>query len=426
MTEGAREQGRGVGWANPRAASWLAWVMCALALGLQALNLVFMTLNLSHPDAHIAGSWSIKFLNTLLTLGFSTVGAVIVSRSFLNPIGWLLCAIGFLWAVALLPGQYAVYALLAVPGSLPAAEAAAWLYTWLWAPPLILMLFLFLLFPDGRLPGSRWRWFAWFSALFISIGAVMGAFSPGPIGIGLGPIRNPLGVEALPKNTLELGQPLYWALLLVAVASLFVRLRRAREVERQQIKWFAYAAVVLFSSVIVADSVSAVMGAQWLEVVGFVLMSASALGIPISIGIAITRYQLYNIDVLINRTLVYGALTAILLVIYFGAVVLLQRLVVALTGEKSTLAVVASTLLIAALFNPLRRSIQAFIDRRFYRRKYDAAKTLEAFSARLRDETDLDALRDDLVGVVRETMQPAHVSVWLRPNTDGKKDVARG
>ncbi len=414
MTEGAREQGRGAVWTNPRTASWLAWSMCALALGLQALNLVFMTLNLSHPDAHIAGSWSIKFLNTLLTIGFSTVGAVIVSRAFFNPIGWLLCVIGFLWAVDLLPGQYAVYALLAAPGSLPAAEAAAWLYTWLWAPPLILMLFLFLLFPDGRLPGSRWRWFAWFSALFISMGAIIGAFSPGPIGIGLGPIRNPLGVEALPKNILELGQPLYWTLLLVAVASLFVRLRRAGEVERQQIKWFAYAAVLLFSSVILADSVAAVMGARWLEWVGFLLMSASSLGIPISIGIAITRYRLYDIDLLINRTLVYAALTATLVLIYLGGVVVLQRALAFLTGEGSQLAVVASTLAIAALFNPLRRRVQAFVDRRFYRRKYDARRTLEEFSAKLRDETDLEALGGELVGVVRETVQPAHVSLWLR------------
>jgi hypothetical protein len=140
------------------------------------------------------------------------------------------------------------------------------------------------------------------------------------------------------------------------------------------------------------------------------------MAIPISMGIAILRYRLYEIDILINRTLVYGTLTAILAAVYFGGIVLLQGVFVALTGERSTLAVVASTLAIAALFNPLRRRVQGFVDRRFYRRKYDARKTLETFSAKLRDETNLDALSDDLVRVVRETMQPAHVSLWLRPD----------
>jgi hypothetical protein len=144
------------------------------------------------------------------------------------------------------------------------------------------------------------------------------------------------------------------------------------------------------------------------------------LGIPISIGIAILRYRLYEIDTLLNRTLVYGSLSVTLIALYFGGIVVLQRFFVVLTGEQSTLAIVASTLLIAALFNPLRRRIQSFIDRRFYRKKYDARKTLEAFSIKLRDETNLEALNDNLVGVVRETMQPAHVSMWLRPDTAPK------
>ena len=157
---------------------------------------------------------------------------------------------------------------------------------------------------------------------------------------------------------------------------------------------------------------------RWFERAGFALNIAVTPAIPISMGIAILRYRLYEIDTLINRTLVYGSLTATLVALYFGGIVLLQRLFVVLTGERSTLAVVVSTLVIAAVFNPLRRRIQSFIDRRFYRRKYDAAKTLEAFSAKLRDETDLDALNDDVVGVVRETMQPVLVSLWLRPDPE--------
>src|SRR5215217_3256159 len=196
-----------------------------------------------------------------------------------------------------------------------------------------------------------------------------------------------------------------------------LRLRRAIGVMRQQIKWFAYAAVVTVSCTILAYIIPGVIETPlWFERVGFALNIAFIPAVPISIGIAILRYRLYEIDLIINRTLVYGSLTATLIALYFGVIVVLQRVFVALTGQQSTLAVVASTLLIAALFNPLRRRIQSFIDRRFYRSKYDAAKTLEAFSAQLRDETDLEALSDDLVGVVKETMQPAHASLWLHPD----------
>jgi hypothetical protein len=206
-----------------------------------------------------------------------------------------------------------------------------------------------------------------------------------------------------------------YVLGIVAATSLFGRMRRARGVQRQQIKWFAYATVVLVGGVVLGFTVSEATGVSWLGKIGFVLRMVGLAGLPIAIGIAVLRYRLYNIDQIINRTLVYGSLTAMLLALYFGGIVVLQRIFVSLTGEQSTLAVVASTLLIAALFTPLRRRIQSFIDRSFYRRKYDARKTLEAFSAQLRNETDLEALSDDLVGVVRETMQPAHVSLWLRP-----------
>jgi len=246
------------------------------------------------------------------------------------------------------------------------------------------------------------------------MGAVLSALSPGPISVGLGPIRNPLGVESLP-SFIKVVERVVNTLLFAAVISLFIRLRRARDLERQQIKWFVYATALTICGGILTYPVSEAIGSQWLKWIGFVPFIVGVMAIPISMGIAILRYRLYEIDILINRTLVYGALTAILAVVYFGGIVLLQGVFVALTGERSTLAVVASTLAIAALFIPMRRRVQGFVDRRFYRRKYDAAKTLEAFSVKLRDETDLDALSDDLVGVVRETMQPAHVSLWLRP-----------
>jgi hypothetical protein len=207
-------------------------------------------------------------------------------------------------------------------------------------------------------------------------------------------------------------------LLYVAVAlSLLMRLRRAVGVERQQLKWFAYAAAMFALGVVLIVIPIAIDTPSWYEWVGTAIFTAAGAAITISIGIAILRYRLYEIDIIINRTLVYGALTAMLAVIYFGGVTTTQAIFRALTGqeEQPQLAIVVSTLVIAALFNPLRRRIQGFIDRRFYRRKYDAAKTLEAFSAKLREETDLDALSDDLMGVVRETMQPAHASLWLRP-----------
>ena len=397
---------------STRAASWLAWSMCAFSLALTALSLLLLVLNVSHPDVPIHPYWTV---NTLLAVGFSPVGAVIVSRSSPeNPIGWLFCSIGFLWGVTHFSAEYAIYTLLAAPGSLPASAPAAWMMGWVWVPACGLIVLLCLLFPDGRLPSRHWRWFAWFSVLLILVGAISQALAPGSV-YYLGGIHNPLGVEGLP-NVGEQVQTLVFTLIFVSAGSLFVRRLRASGVERQQLKWFTYASTLAISGVILSYTISDAIGALWLEWVGYVVLVVGFIGIPISMGIAILRYRLYDIDILINRTLVYGALTATLIALYFGDIVLLQRVFVVLTGEKSTLAVVASTLLIAALFTPLRRRIQWFIDRRFYRKKYDARKTLEAFSAKLREETDLEALNSELVGVVRETMQPAHVSVWLRPD----------
>jgi hypothetical protein len=243
----------------------------------------------------------------------------------------------------------------------------------------------------------------------------MAALSPGP-GVGLS-IRNPFGIESLPNLNEQL-QALMFVLIFLASVSLVVRLHHARGVERQQIKWVAYAGALGGGASLPTYTVLEAVDIRWLHMVGYVAALVGIVGVPTAVGIAITRYRLYEIDrIIINRTLVYGSLTVTLIALYFGVIVVSQRAFVLLTSERSTLAVVASTLLIAALFTPLRRLIQGFIDRRFYRSKYDARKALEALSAQLRNETDLEALRDDLVGVVRETMQPAHVSLWLRPET---------
>jgi hypothetical protein len=404
-----------------RVAAQLAWSLCGLSLALTALSLILLVLNISRPHTPIHPYWTV---NTLLAIGFSPVGAVIVPRiAPQNPIGWLFCVIGLLWAVTHFSAQYAIYTLLAVPGSLPTGEAAAWMMGWVWVPACGLIVFLLLLFPDGQLPGRRWRWFAWFSLLLTLIGMISQALAPGSV-YYLRAIHNPLGVEGLP-NVGELIQTVVFTLIFVSAGSLFVRRLRSSGVERQQLKWFTYSSTLAISGVILSYTFSDAIGSLWLEWIGYVVLVVGFIGIPISMGIAILRYRLYNIDILINRTLVYGLLTTMLVALYSGGIVVLQSIFVALTGEKSTLAVVASTLLIAALFTPLRRRIQSFIDRRFYRSKYDARKTLEAFSVKLRNETDLEALDDDLVGVVKETMQPTHVSLWLRQDHGPKSGSNR-
>ena len=405
-----------------RTTAWLAWSLCGLSLVLTALSLFLFALNLSYSGAHDY-YW---LQNAVQAVSFSIIGAIIASRLPANPVGWLFCAAACTIAVPCLSAEYAIYTLVARPeSSLPIGEALAWLTFWAWIPSIGCIVLSLLLFPNGRLPSSRWRWLAWLTVLVTIVGAVWVALSPGAIG-NLGSIPNPLGIEGLPRGYKPVQTIMSALLLVVAVSTLGLRLLRTRGIERQQIKWPAFVAVMAAAGSILYDTaISEAIGLRWLEWAGYVVVIAALVGFPISIGIAIVRYRLYEIDTLINRTLVYGSLTAILVAIYFGAVVLLQRLFVALTGEKSTLAVVVSTLVIAALFNPLRRRIQGFIDRRFYRSKYDAAKTLEAFSAKLRNETDLDALSDDLVGVVRETMQPSHVSLWLRPDRSSKKSAGK-
>src|SRR5215204_2235299 len=399
-----------------RTATRIAWSLWGLSLALTALSLLLLDRSISHPGVHVFDHW---LDSTLAAIVFSTVGAVIAPRTPpRNPIGWLFCVVGLLFAVTHFSAEYAIYTLLATPGSPPpGGEAAAWLTSWLWVPQLGSVVFVVLLFPDSRLPSRGWRWFAWLSVLLVLMGAVLAALSPGPISVGLGPVRNPLGVESLP-SFIQVVERVVNTLLFAAVISLFVRLRRARGLERQQIKWFVYATALTICGGILTYPVSEAIGSVWLKWIGFVPFILGVMAIPISMGIAILRYRLYDIDILINRTLVYGSLTAMLAVVYFGGVATTQSIFRALTGQEQQpqLAVVVSTLVIAALFSPLRRRIQGFIDRRFYRRNYDARRTLEAFSAKLKDETDLAALREDLVSVIGETMQPTHVSLWLRPD----------
>jgi hypothetical protein len=396
-----------------RTASLLAWSACACSLALTALTVLLIVL-LLRSDTPIYYYW---LETSMVAVGYSTVGAIVASRLPASPIGWLFCAIGLIFGVSHFSAEYAAYALLAPSGSLPAGEAFSWLTSWVWVNGLALIVFLDLLFPNGRLPSARWRWFARFTAIVLLPAAILAALSPGLILSSA--LQNPLGIEGLPNASKEIEAFMY-ALVAVAATSMLSRLRQAGSIERQQIKWFAYATAVAISGVILKNTLYPVVGVKWVWWVGLVLTAVGVVSSPVAMGIAIFRYRLYQIDLIINRTLVYGSLTVVLSAVYLSGIVLLQYTFRTLTGEESQFAVVASTLMIAALFIPLRRRIQSFIDRRFYRSKYDARKTLEAFSKTLRNETDLNALSADLVRVVRETMQPAHASLWLRPETAQK------
>jgi hypothetical protein len=421
---GAKRQGRNEA-GRTHTAARVAWIICAISLALATIDLVLVVLNSSHPDIRIPEPWP---AHTVSALAFSLVGAVVGSRRPENPIGWLFCAIGVFAAIVLLSSEYAAYALLAQPDSLPGGLAMVWFRAWVWVPYVGLFVLLFLVFPEGWPQSRALRWFASLVLFVIAYGTPLAAFSPGPIDAIGGAVDNPLGMEALrgvgTNSAVGPVESVMYVLGIVAAVSLFGRMRRARGVERQQIKWFTYATVVLVGGAVLDFTVSEATGVKWLGEIGFALTMVGLAGLPMAMGIAVLRYRLYNIDRIINRTLVYGSLTAMLVALYFGGIVVLQRGFVLLTGEKSTLAVVASTLLIAALFTPLRRAIQSFIDRRFYRSKYDARETLEAFSAQLRNETDLNALSEDLVGVVRETMQPAHISLWLGSDTSRDEEQA--
>jgi hypothetical protein len=320
---------------------------------------------------------------------------------------------------------YGIYGLLVSPGSVMFPAAIASQGEWL-GPAILGLLgtYLILLFPDGSLPSKRWRPLGWLSGVVIVLVSAGNALAPGPVP-DLGGVRNPFGLEGYPwvADVRDAVNLLLSLCILASVTSLVLRYRRSGGEVREQIKWIAFAASVVALGVLAAVVAGTISGPDvvggthplWLGLLEDAITLSFA-GIPIAVGFAVLKYRLYDIEVIVNRTLVYGALTATLALIYFGGVAAVQAIFRALTGQEHQpqLAIVVSTLIIVALFNPLRRRIQSFIDRRFYRRKYDARKTLEAFAATLRDETDLDALNDDLVGVVRETMQPAHVSMWLR------------
>jgi hypothetical protein len=351
---------------------------------------------------------------------FMVVGALVVAHRPNNAMGWIFSAIALLAFTAGLAAEYATYALVTRPGSLPGATFAAWYASWPWYPTLgLALVFTPLLFPTGHLLSPRWRSLAWLAGAATVVFTVLAALKADLV-LGdddLGEhfvIANPIGVAGL-ENPEEstVGVALLGLLTLsalVAFGSLVLRFRRSRGEERQQLKWFTYAGALVPLSRL-GDFLPG-------SAVGTLVSAAPIVFLPVAAGIAILRYRLYDIDRFINRTLVYGLPTMLLGAVYLVGVFGLGQLLNPVSGE-SALAVAASTLAVAALFQPARRRIQQAVDRRFNRRKYNTAKTIEAFSARLREQIDLHALSTEVLAVVDQTMEPTRVSLWLRPSPYG-------
>lgn len=399
-----------------RAASRVAWFMVASFILCWAVTIPLMVAN---------GGVLGQEPGFVLALGvaftaFMVVGAVIVAHRPSNAIGWIFSAVGLLAATGILAMEYAAYAYVTRPGSLPGAALAAWYHLPWWNPTLgLILIYTPLLFPTGRLLSPRWRPVAVLAAVAGAAITVLEALQPT---ITLQnrdyTVRNPLGVANLLGEQADAVSAVLFGLAtgcgIAALVSVVLRFQRSRGVERQQLKWFTFAVVLMILAQPMTDYLFPEVG------ISSVLFGLTVALVPIAAGIAILRYRLYDIDRLINRTLVYGLLTAVLGAVYAGVVLVLGQVFGGIGGRPPTWVVAGATLSVWALFRPVRGRIQAVVDRRFNRRRYDAAKTVEAFSARLRDELDLDTLAAELLAVTDQTMQPTTASLWLRPATQAR------
>jgi hypothetical protein len=392
--------------------SALAWFLCAVSVVLAAAAVVLAGANSGTGDQSLLEDFPV---GAIIAFSFPVVGALIASRRPDNPVGWIFCVIGISQALVDFAYEYATYALVTEPGSLPGGGLMSWVQTWAWVPGYAFMItFLLLVFPTGRLPSPRWRPVAWISGLAIVI-MIMPALAfwqyRGARLLGdIFEIESSLGFLG---QMFAVGFPLLLVCGAASVVSLIVRFRRSTGDERQQLKWFTYAAATLAVFAIVVEGILGERTDLGIlrTVFAFILIPA----VPIATGIAILKYRLYDIDRIINKTLVFGLLSAILLAGYAGGILLLQSILP--VPKDSQITVAASTLAMAALFGPLRARIQEIVDRRFYRARYDATHAVEDFGSRLRSETDLNSLASDLIGVVSRTVQPAHASLWLRSST---------
>lgn len=375
-------------------------VICIGATALVALGL----------SADVGTAWGFRGFGVLLAITCGAVGILISVRVPGNRFGWLFAAIGLASALQELIAAYVIYGGLVAPGTLPWIRQIAWFETWDWVPVAgSATTFLLLLFPDGRLPSDRWRPVAWLAVGAIAVASIVLSVQPGPIE-GVEYLDNPLGMAAVGDLVGPLGAIGFAALIVavfLSVTSMVVRFRRSHAAEREQLKWFASAAVLaglVFAALGALDSANKAF--QILTIVAF-------LGLPISAGIAILRYRLYDIDRIISRTIAYALVTGLLLAAYGGLIVVLQEPLATVAGTD-TILVAGSTLIVAVLFNPVRVRLQDIVDRRFNRTHWDAELTARRFSGRLRDQLDLEAISGELARTTSAALDPATTSVWLR------------
>ncbi|WP_410792817.1 hypothetical protein [Kribbella sp. C-35] len=388
---------------SARAVRVLAWVLSGVAVALTAI-----ATGLAATAGTVDLGWG--GLGIVMVLVFCTVGLMITTRHPRNPIGWIFCASAVVNGLGSLAAGYADYRQAGSGSAGSLAEAAAGYATVSWIPVVLVpVAFVPLLFPDGRLPSRRWRPVAWCAALGIAAAFLTSATLPGPLEDYPG-LPNPYAIDSVVRTVGEgLSALVVLCVLVASPLALILRFRGAGYKQRQQIKWLVWAGALAAAMITIGTA-----GYDLLTpAVANVAILLSVLGLPVATGIGILRHRLYDIDVVINRTIVYGALTVTLAAGYLGSVLVFQ-LVLRPVTHGSGPAVAVSTLAVAGLFRPVRSRIQAVVDRRFFRRRYDAARTLEAFGVRLRDQLDLDALGNDLVAVVRDTMQPTQVTLWLR------------
>jgi MFS family permease len=386
-----------------RTAARIGWSLAAFAAAIPVLILAVAV----PADEELKGDVLVIVFVALMALVSVVVGALVVSRQPANAVGWLFSLSGALVAVTLPPSLF--FELAPERGTTGPMQVAAWTTSWAWILGVVLVIFVPLLFPDGALPSAQWRWLAWCGALAVGIYGAGAALEPGPLA-DYPEITNPVAVGDTAALVLErVGFVLAAAAFVAAVASVVYRYRRSDDVARQQIKCLAAAAAFLAFTVVVGVTAT-VLGARSL---GNGIMVVGFASLPIAVAIAMRRYRLYDVDRLISRSLTYALVTGVLVAAYAGLVLVGQAVFSSFAGG-SNLAIAVSTLVVAALFLPLRSRVQRLVDRRFNRRRYDAQRTLDAFGSRLREQVELEGLRVDLEGVVRETMQPAHVSLWRR------------